>query len=303
MSEKSIAVLPFKNLSTDPENAFLADGVQDEVLTNLAKLADLDVISRTSAAHYKTGIDRNMRDIARELGVAYVVEGSAQRVGDRIRVSAQLINARTDSHLWAEHYDRQVADVFAIQSEIAQGTLLDQLHARLSPEEKTAIGEQPTDRLERLRRFTPSDGNWLVGTISAGSRKKAWRKAIELLEEATQRDPTVCRRLVRPRESARRLLRRHWRSHARSSRRRKRSDAALRLRPDLGEAHRELARYSLLRLSITIDAYDELTIARRTLPNDSEAFFESPAGSIADKNRWDASLAQFAEGERARPAQ
>ncbi len=114
--EKSIAVLPFENLSKDEENAFFAGGVQDEILTNLAKVADLKVISRTSVMKYKSGPERNLREIAKTLGVSHVVEGSVQRAGGRVRVSAQLIDARTDTHLWAEHYDRDVADVFAIQS-------------------------------------------------------------------------------------------------------------------------------------------------------------------------------------------
>ncbi len=181
-----IAVLPFKNLSTDPENAFFADAVQDEVLTVLAKVADLEVISRTSAAHYRTGVDRNMRDIAHELGVAYVVEGSAQRAGDRIRVSAQLINARRDTHLWAEHYDRQIADVFAVQSEIAQ-QIADQLHARLSPEEKTAIGERPTADLKAYALYTEARaiGSW----DDWKGAERSMAQKVELLEEATQRDP------------------------------------------------------------------------------------------------------------------
>ena len=120
--EKSIAVLPFENLSADQENAFFADGVQDEILTDLAKVADLKVISRTSVMQYKSGIARNLREIAQQLGVAHVLEGSVQRAGNRVRVSAQLIDARTDMHLWAERYDRNLADVFAIQSEIAKTT-------------------------------------------------------------------------------------------------------------------------------------------------------------------------------------
>ena len=111
-----IAVLPFENLSKDEENAFFAGGVQDEILTDLAKVADLKVISRTSVMKYKSDLERNLREIAKALGVSHVVEGSVQRAGGRVRVSAQLIDARNDTHLWAEHYDRDVADVFAIQS-------------------------------------------------------------------------------------------------------------------------------------------------------------------------------------------
>src|SRR5438128_2854346 len=144
--EKSIAVLPFENLSEEKANAFFTDGVQDEILTNLAKIADLRVISRTSVMQYKSGITRNLKEIAQQLGVAHVLEGSVQRSGDRVRVSAQLIDARTDMHLWTEHYDRELADVFRIQSEIAEKVVA-QLKAKLSPQEKTAIEEKPTHDL------------------------------------------------------------------------------------------------------------------------------------------------------------
>src|SRR5207248_7928561 len=116
VSDKSVAVLPFENLSKEEENAFFAGGVQDEILTDLAKIADLKVISRTSVMEYRSGPERNLREIAKNLGVSHVVEGSVQRAGGRIRVSVQLIDARSDTHLWAEHYDRDFADVFAIQS-------------------------------------------------------------------------------------------------------------------------------------------------------------------------------------------
>src|SRR5216117_3746992 len=136
--EKSIAVLPFSNLSKEQENAFFADGVQDEILSDLAKVADLKVISRTSVMSYKRGMARNVRVIGQQLGVAHLVEGSVQRTGNRVRVNAQLVDARTDRHLWAQTYDRDLADVFAIQSEIAK-TIADQLQAKLSPREKNAI--------------------------------------------------------------------------------------------------------------------------------------------------------------------
>src|SRR5712692_5326054 len=144
--EKSIAVLPFENLSGEKENAYFADGVQDEILTGLAKVADLKVISRTSTMQYKVSVERNLREIAKALGVAHVLEGSVQRAGGRVRVSAQLIDARTDSHLWAERYDRDVADVFAIESEVA-GKIVAQLQSKLSPEEKAAIEKAPTTDL------------------------------------------------------------------------------------------------------------------------------------------------------------
>ena len=141
-----IAVLPFENLSADPENAFFTDGVQDQVLNNLAKVADLKVISRTSVMQYKPGGKRNLRQIANDLGVTHVVEGSVQRATNRVRVTAQLIDAKTDTHVWAEHYDRPIDDVFVIQSQIAK-TIAGQLQAKLSPNEKSAIDERPTKDL------------------------------------------------------------------------------------------------------------------------------------------------------------
>src|SRR5207244_3484483 len=133
--EKSVAVLPFENLSKDEDNAFFAGGVQDEILTDLAKVADLKVISRTSVMKYKSDLERNLREIANTLGVSHVVEGSVQRAGDRVRVNVQLIDARNDKHVWAEHYDRDFVDIFAIQSEIAE-RIADQLRAKLSEAER-----------------------------------------------------------------------------------------------------------------------------------------------------------------------
>src|SRR4029077_2535000 len=151
--EKSIAVLPFENLNKDEKNAFLAGGVQDEILTDLAKVADLKVISRTSVMKYKSDLERNLREIAKTLGVSHVVEGSVQRAEGRIRVSVQLIDARTDTHLWAERYDQDFADVFAIQSEIAQ-KIADQLRSKISPAERATIAERPTADLIAYALYT-----------------------------------------------------------------------------------------------------------------------------------------------------
>jgi TolB-like protein len=148
--EKSIAVLPFENLSDEKQNAYFADGVQDEILTDLAKIADLKVISRTSVMQYKSDLSRNLREIAEQLGVAHVLEGSVQRIAGRVRVTAQLIDARTDAHLWAEHYDRPLNDVFAIQSEVAQA-IADQLHASCRRRKRPAS----TTDLRRSCRLRP----------------------------------------------------------------------------------------------------------------------------------------------------
>src|SRR5215831_14747318 len=186
--QKSIAVLPFENLSSDKENAYFTDGVQDEILTDLAKIADLKVISRTSVMQYKSGLARNLRKIGEELGVAHVVEGSVQRAANKIRVNAQLIDARNDVHLWAQTYDRDLADVFAIQSEIAKA-IADQLQAKLSPNEKRAIEQPPTTDLAAFDLYSRARTILLTSGQSATSEPEE-RKAIELLDEAVKHDPS-----------------------------------------------------------------------------------------------------------------
>src|SRR5439155_12478006 len=151
--EKSIAVLPFDNMSRDPDNAFFTDGVQDQILTALANVADLKVISRTSVTQYKSGVARNLREIAQQLGVTHVLEGSVQRAGKRVRVNAQLVDARTGQHVWGQTYARGLADVFTIQSEIAK-PIADQLRAKLSPGEKAAIERPPTADLAAFDLYT-----------------------------------------------------------------------------------------------------------------------------------------------------
>src|SRR2546430_3767620 len=174
--EKSIAVLPFSNLSKEQENAFFADGVQDEILSDLAKVADLKVISRTSVMPYKSGVARNLRQIGQQLGVAHVVEGSVQRAANRVRVNAQLVDARTDRHLWGQTYDRDLADVFAIQSEIAK-TIAEQLQAKLSPSEKNAIERRPTTDISAF-------------DLYARAKKANDFEAVNLLTQAVARDPS-----------------------------------------------------------------------------------------------------------------
>src|SRR6185503_3113812 len=132
--EKSIAVLPFENLSRDPDNAYFADGIQDEILTRLAKIADLKVISRTSTQHYKSAPD-NLREIAKQLEVAHILEGSVQKSGDSVRVNVQLIKAANDSHLWADTFDRKMTDIFSVESEVAKA-IAEQLRAKLTGQEE-----------------------------------------------------------------------------------------------------------------------------------------------------------------------
>ena len=291
--DKSIAVLPLENLSDEKDNAFFAAGIHDELLSNLSKIKDLKVISRTSVMQYNSSNRRNLREIGRQLGVAHVLEGSVQRTANRVKVRAQLIDARSDAHLWAQTYDRDLVDVFAIQSEIAQ-QIADQLEAKLSPAEKAAIAERPTADLVAYALYTEAkDIDW---DDWEGADKSLTRK-VELLEKATQRDPnfalaycalanvqcdlySVTGPELRP-------------THLELAK--KAADAALRVRPDLGEAHLELARYYYYANLHTGDfdrARNELVIARRTLPNNSEAIVIA-ARIDKRQNRWDASLANF----------
>ena len=173
--EKSIAVLPFENLSSEKENAYFTDGVQDEILTHLARIADLKVISRTSVMQYKSGAPRNLREIGQQLGVAHVVEGSVQRAANKVRVIAQLIDARNDAHLWAQTYDRDLADVFAIQSEIAKA-IADQLQAKLSPNEKKAIEQPPTTDLAAFDLYSRAKSLLLTAGFSATASQTCGRQ-------------------------------------------------------------------------------------------------------------------------------
>src|SRR5438132_6514895 len=187
VAEKRVTVLPFENLSADPEDAFFAVGVQDEIRNDLAKVADLKVISRNSVMQYKSGVKRNLREIANALGVAHVVEGSVQRAFDRVRVRAQLINARTGTLVWRKRYDGALDDVFAIQSEIAKA-VADQLRAKLSAAEKATIEEKPTDKHLAYDRYIRA--GILLDSIALDARSAELRyEAVRLLELAVAQDP------------------------------------------------------------------------------------------------------------------
>jgi serine/threonine protein kinase/Flp pilus assembly protein TadD len=269
--EKSIAVLPFENLSANQENAFFTDGVQDEILTYLAKVADLKVISRTSVMQYKTGGKRNLREIANALGVAHVVEGSVQRAGNRVRVSAQLIDARTDMHLWAERYDRDLADVFTIQSEIAK-KIADQLQAKISPNEKAAIEEPATTDLLAYDLYSRAQALW--GDVSDPIHaRENLLQAARLLNEAVGRDPDfVLAWCLLSKTHAAMYKQGYDHSPGHLDLANAAVQTALRLRPDAGEAHLALANYYYYGFRDYERARNELTIARRTLPNNSELF-------------------------------
>src|SRR5438034_5292509 len=181
--EKSIAVLPFGNLSRDPDNTYFADGIQDEILTRLSKIADLKVISRTSTQHYKSAPE-NFPEIARQLGVAHILEGSVQKSGDAVRVNVQLIKAANDSHLWADTFDRKLTDIFSVESEIAKA-VADQLRAKLTGEEEQVIAAKPTDNPEAYDAYLRG----LTYTLKPQNTPANALGAHKYLREAVRLDP------------------------------------------------------------------------------------------------------------------
>jgi serine/threonine-protein kinase len=272
LSEKSIAVLPFENLSGDQENAYFTDGVQDEILTHLAKIAGLKVISRTSVMQYKAGVVRNLREIGQQLGVAHVVEGSVQRVANRVRVNAQLIDAHNDTHLWAQSYDRDLADVFGIQTEIAQ-TIAEQLRTKISPGEQLAVAHVATRDLvanalyaqaRELELETPEHESLL--------------KAVQLLDEAVARSQDFVLAWC---QLARLHLSLYFAGYDHTPTRRDLARIAVenaeRLQPDMGEVHLARAHYYFHGFRDYESARAELLLAQRTLPNDADVYFLSGA--------------------------
>ena len=272
VTEKSIAVLPFENLSEEKQNEFFTDGVQDQILTDLSQIADLKVISRTSVMQYKSGVARNLRKISEELGVAHVVEGSVQRAANKVRVNAQLIDARTDAHLWAQTYDRDLADVFAIQSEIAKA-IADQLQAKLSPTEKKAIEQPPTTDLAAFDLYSRAKSLLLTTGFSATNERDV-RKAIELMDEAVKRDPSFFDAYCQLAYAHEVLYAVQGFDHtpARLALAEAALQAATRLRPDAGETHLARAQYLYYGRRDYAGALAELESARRVLPNDPRLF-------------------------------
>jgi TolB-like protein/class 3 adenylate cyclase/Tfp pilus assembly protein PilF len=296
IAEKSIAVLPFENLSRDPDNAYFADGIQDEILTRLSKIADLKVISRTSTQHYKSAPE-NLPEIARLLGVAHILEGSVQKSGDAVRVNVQLIKAANDSHLWADSFDRKLTDIFSVESEVAKA-IADQLRAHLSGREEQVIAAKPTDNPEAydayLRGLAYSLKTQNTPANSLGAQK--------YLREAVRLDPKFAlgwallsyvdalgyitqalQPTVTLREEARQA-----------------AETALALQPNLGEA--VLAKgsyhYSCLKDYDTAVRYFEQ--ARQFLPNSSR-IPESLAYVARRRGQWDRSESYFNEAERLDP--
>ena len=283
--EKSIAVLPFENFSDKPENAYFADGIQDDILTNLSKIGDLKVISRTSVMPYR-GKQKNVREIGKELGVSAILEGSVRREGNRVRVNVQLINAANDRHIWAQDYDRELTDVFAIQTDLAQ-KIAHELRAQLSPTEQQEITRKPTENNEAYLAFVEARN--LQHEVEDPPKL---RRAVELYERAIQLDPNFVGAV------ANLSILHSWIYHSFDPSDRERdlareyAERALALAPESAEAH--VARgFSLYYGERDFDAaLREFEIAKERLPNDSELYLVT--GAIQRRqNKWAESTANL----------
>ena len=267
---KSIAVLPFDNFSDDKQNSYFADGIQDDILTALSKVSDLKVISRNSVMQYRDKA-RNTREIGQALGVAHLLEGSVRRANDKVRITAQLIDARNDKHLWAEHYDRDLADVFAIQSEVAEN-IVAQLKANLSASEKAAIDLRPTRDMEAFDIYLQAKE--LINTFhETPNWKETLLRAVRLLDEAISRDGNFALAYCWAAQAHTAL---YWfgldHTPARLAQAKANAQKALVLAPDLGEAHLAQALVYYHGNRDYVRAREELAIARRTIPNNAEVY-------------------------------
>ncbi|MGA7275601.1 MAG: FlgO family outer membrane protein [Candidatus Udaeobacter sp.] len=264
---KSIAVLPFENLSRNPDNAYFADGVQDEILANLARIADLKVIGRISVMQYKSGIARDLREIGHQLGVANVVEGSVQRSGNRVRVNAQLVDTRSHRQLWGQTYDRDLADVFAIQSEIAK-TIASHLQAKLSSREESAINRPPTSNITAFELYAQAKN-----VLAIRNSRENLLQAANLLNQSVAQDPSFFQAYCQLAHTHDRIYFLGYdHTPARLALAEAAIETAFRLRPDAGEA--QLARaQNLYRGYLEYDAaLAELEVAGQTLPNNAGVF-------------------------------
>jgi serine/threonine-protein kinase len=265
--DKSIAVLPFQNLSDEKENAFFADGIQDDILTNLSKIGDLKVISRMSVMPYRGEGARNAREIGKALGVGTLLEGSVRRAGNRVRVSVQLINANNDEHMWAEDYDRELTDVFAIQTDLAQ-RIAAALQAKLSPDEKARLSQTPTNDSEAYLLFI--QGQDLAN--QPDQTRKSYAKAEGFFEEAIKRDPTFAAAFAGLSRVESGIYHYLDPTPAHRDKARAAADEALRLQPDLPEAHLALGFSYYYGDRDYNRALAEFEIARKGLPNEAQAY-------------------------------
>jgi len=293
--EKSIAVLPFENLSSDKENAYFADGIQDEILTRLAKIADLKVISRTSTQHYKSAPE-NLPEIARQLGVAHIVQGSVQKSGDSVRVNVQLIKAANDSHLWADTFDRKLIDIFSVESEVAKA-IADQLRAKLSGQEEQVIAAKPTENVEAYDVYLRG----LAYTLKPNNTANALG-AQKYLREAVRLEPkfALAWALLSYVDSTGYITQRMQPTAALREEARQAVETALTLQPKLGEAVLAKGHYHYGCLKDYDTAVRYFEQARPLLPNNSR-LPEQLAYVARRRGQWDRSESYFNEAERLDP--
>ena len=294
--EKGIAVLPFENRSRDPDNAYFADGIQDEILTRLSKIADLKVISRTSTQHYKSAPE-NLPEIAKQLGVAHIVEGSVQKSGDAVRVNVQLIKAASDSHLWADTFDRKLTDIFSVESEVAKA-IADQLQAKLTGREEQEIAAKPTDNAEAYDAYLRG----LAYTLKTASTPANFLSAQKYLREAVRLDPkfALSWALLSYVDSIGYLTQNPQPTVALREEARQAADNALTLQPNLGEALLAKGYYHYACLKDYDTAVRYFEQARQFLPNSSR-IPESLAYVARRRGQWDQSESYFNEAERLDP--
>src|SRR5213595_2155960 len=291
--EKSIAVLPFENRSRDPDNAYFADGVQDEILTRLAKIADLKVISRTSTQHYKSAPE-NLSEIARQLGVAHIVEGSVQKSGDSVRVNVQLIKAANDSHLWADTFDRKLIDIFSVETEVAKA-IADQLRAKLTGQEEQVITAKPTENTEAYDAYLRG----LAYTLKPTTNQANILGAQKYLKEAVRLDPkfALAWALLSYTDAVGYLTLTLQPTVTLREEARQAAETALTLQPNLGEAILAKGAYYYACLKDYDAAMHYFEQARQFLPNNSW-IPESLAYVARRRGQWDRSESYFNEAER-----
>jgi TolB-like protein/Tfp pilus assembly protein PilF len=294
--EKSIAVLPFENLSEDKANAYFADGIQDEILTRLSKIADLKVISRTSTQHYKSSPE-NLREIAKQLGVAHVLEGSVQKSGDTVRVNVQLIRAANDSHLWADTFDRRLTDIFSVESEVAKA-IADQLRAKLTGQEEQQIVAKPTDNPNAYDAYLRGLAYTLKTTTSPGNALAAQK----YLRKAVRLDPkfALAWALLSYVDASGYIIQSLQPTVALRDETRQAAETAFTLQPNLGEAVLAKGYYHYACLKDYDTAVRYFEQARPLLPNSSR-IPESLAYVTRRRGQWDKSESYFNEAERLDP--
>jgi serine/threonine protein kinase/Flp pilus assembly protein TadD len=294
--ERSIAVLPFENLSEDKANAYFAEGIQDEILTRLSKIADLKVISRTSTQHYKSAPE-NLAEIGKQLGVAHILEGSVQRSGDGVRVNVQLIKAANDSHLWADTFDRKLTDIFSVESEVAKA-IAEQLRAKLTGQEEQVIAAKPTDNVEAYDAYLRG----LAYTLKAGATPANFLGAQKYLREAVRLDPkfALAWALLSYADATGYITAALQPTLALREEARQAAEIAFTLQPNLGEAlvAKGYYHYACLKDYDTAVRYFEQ--ARQFLPNSSR-IPESLAYVERRRGQWDRSESYFNEAERLDP--